>query len=136
MRDVRLRYDDEGQYWDDQTVSWDNFDSVDDLYNEKIHKRFHRPIPIRVLIQEQSNTQELKKTGVEESRKAVAKFSTVILEDMGFTARSLRIGDILEYEGHEYTLDTVIQDPESHWLETGIPFVLTCALNSLDRQQE
>lgn len=135
-RDSRFLYDNPAYYWDDETVLFDQFDSTDYLYKEEVKKRFHKPIKIRVLIIEQSNSQELGKLGIVEKRPAMAKFSTVVLEDMGLTSRSLRIGDILEYEGHEYTIDTVIEDPESHWLETGIPFVITCALNTLDRQWE
>lgn len=136
IRDPRLIYDNSSYTWDNETVEYDRFDSVDHLYNEQIQKRFHPPVLIRILIQEQTNSQELGKLGIWERRPAIAKFSTVILEEMGFSPRSLRIGDIIEYEGHEYTLDTVIEEPESHWLETGIPFVITCALNSLDRQVE
>jgi hypothetical protein len=133
MRDPRLLYDLENVIYDDQTIQYDRFDSTDHLYNEQILRRYYPPVKIRVFITKEPTTQDLKKLGVIEGKPAVAKFSTVILEDMKIPSRSVGIGDILEYEGHAYVLDTVIPDPASEWLCSGIHFILLCKLNTVDQ---
>jgi hypothetical protein len=133
IRDQRLVLDSEARF-DNQTLQYNQFDATDQLYREQVLPRYHPAIFIRVFIQPQGDEQTLTKLGIVESRPATAKVSTIFLESMNIPTKNVRIGDILEYNGHEYTIDKVVEDHDSCWLNSNIPFILLCKLSTIDRQ--
>lgn len=133
IHDPRLFWD-SYDIFDGTGLHWDKLDSADDLYNEHVNKRFHSSLELRIRIKKTGHEQELKKLGITETKPAIAIISHVYLEAIKIGHRFVGIGDILEFEGHEFIIDTMMPDYETAWLSSSIPFMSICKLNTVDRQ--
>lgn len=135
VRDERNVYDNDNNYWDNPGVCYDWFSTIDKLYNEHVDKKYHDPIAVKVFIKKVSQEQNLKKLGIIEDRKLEAKFLVAYMEKRRLPLRAIGIGDIIEYQGHIYSIDTIMPEFASEWISSGVPQYIVCKLNTVDRNK-
>jgi hypothetical protein len=87
-------------------------------------RRFDAPVKCRAYIDHSPRREILIKYGIDKPRDVVFTFLDFILDDLGL---KIKPGDIVEFEGEDFELQTVTQPTESYWINTEFKFYIVAS---------
>jgi hypothetical protein len=82
-------------------------------------RRFEAPIKCRAYIDHRPRQEILIKYGMDKPRDVIFTFLDFVLEELHL---EIKPGDVVEFEGQDFELQTVHQPTESYWINTEFKF--------------
>lgn len=87
-------------------------------------RRFEAPVKCRAYVDHTPRQDILVKYGIDHPRDVVFTFLDFVLNDLGV---DIKIGDLVEFEGEDFELQTVRKPTESYWINTEFKFYVVAS---------
>lgn len=112
-----------------------------DRAQTKLHKRYREakdqiykdPVLLPAFVELNPSKQLLGKMGIDEKRELLIRFSTVVLEALGFKDDDVKVGDKVVFDSIEYEIMTLHRD--KYWANSNVAFELTVTLQKYRQGQ-